>query len=489
MKINLKSAIDFVIDQNQLPKFFPSKVLNEAESFKVEIDKLDRKNLFELPFVTIDGIDAKDFDDAVYCDQQKDKFNLLVAIADVSLFVKQNSFLDKEAYIRGTSIYFPQHVIPMLPEKLSNNLCSLKPSEIRPVLVVDIKLNAQGDIKKYSFYQAIIESKVRLCYENFNEEFEYKKNLGNQIKDSLKNLKNLTELRLKKKVERKALNFSTKAHKFELSKDGYVKKIGFGASMKSQKVIEECMLLANECAANFLNLKMKMCPYRIHEEPEETKIDNLMRLVLKKNFSDKDSKIDQLHLINSKVKEDDMFTNSLILQAMQRAEYSTHNIGHFGLQLSSYCHFTSPIRRYPDLIVHRLIKIILNKEKVSNFTEKDLEEICVNSSQLEQRAENASRRINQILIISFLEKYFGERLKGFVVGVTEFGLFVNLEKFQISGLLHVSELKKDRYFLSNNGNFLYGEKTGTKYVMNQQLNVVIVGTSPLEGKINLKLDN
>ena len=184
-----------------------------------------------------------------------------------------------------------------------------------------------------------------------------------------------------------------------------------------------------------------------------------------------------------------MLTNSLILQAMQRAEYSTNNIGHFGLQLSSYCHFTSPIRRYPDLIAHRLIKIILNKEKVFNFSEEDLEEICINSSQLEQRAENASRQINQILIISFLEKYFGEKLKGFVVGVTEFGLFVNLEKFQISGLLHVSDLKKDRYFLSNNGNFLYGEKTGTKYMMSQRLNVVIVGTSPLEGKINLKLDN
>ena len=489
MKINLKSAIDFVIDQNQLPKFFPSKVLNEAESLKIEIDKSNRKNLSELPFVTIDGIDAKDFDDAVYCKQQKDIFNLLVAIADVSLLVKQNSCLDKEAYIRGTSIYFPQYVIPMLPKKLSNNLCSLKPYEIRPVLVADIKLNAEGDIKKYSFYQAIIESKFRLCYEDFNEEFEYEKNLSSGIKDSLKNLKKLTELRLKKKIKRKALNFSTKIHKLELSKDGHVKKIGFGASMKSQKVIEECMLLANECAADFLNMKMKMCPYRIHEEPEDTKIDHLMKLVLKTSFSDKASKIDQLHLINSKVKEDDVFTNSLILQAMQRAEYSTNNIGHFGLQLSSYCHFTSPIRRYPDLMVHRLIKIILKIEKNSNFSEEDLEEMCISASQLEQRAENASRQINQILIISFLEKYFGERLKGFVVGVTEFGLFVNLEKFQISGLLHVSELKKDRYFLSNNGNFLYGEKTGTKYMMSQKLNVVIVGTSPLDGKINLKLDN
>ena len=489
MKINLKTAINFVIDQNQLPKFFSSKVLNEAQSVKIEIDKLDRKNLSELPFVTIDGIDAKDFDDAVYCKQQKDNFNLLVAIADVSLYVKQNSCLDKEAYIRGTSIYFPQYVIPMLPEELSNNLCSLKPCEIRPVLVADIKLNADGEIKKYSFYQAVIESKFRLCYEDFNEEFEYKKNLGSEIKNSLKNLKKLTTLRLKKKIARKALNFSTKAHKIDLSKDGYVKKISFGASLKSQKVIEECMLLANECAANFLNIKMKMCPYRIHEEPEETKIDHLMKLVLKRSFSNKASKIDQLHLINSKVKEDDMLTNSLILQAMQRAEYSTNNIGHFGLQLSSYCHFTSPIRRYPDLIAHRLIKIILNKEKVFNFSEEDLEEICINSSQLEQRAENASRQINQILIISFLEKYFGERLKGFVVGVTEFGLFVNLEKFQISGLLHVSDLKKDRYFLSNNGNFLYGEKTGTKYMMSQRLNVVIVGTSPLEGKLNLKLDN
>ena len=163
MKINLKTAIDFVIDQNQLPKFFSSKVLNEAESLKIEINKLDRKNLSELPFVTIDGIDAKDFDDAVYCKQQKDNFNLLVAIADVSLYVKQNSCLDKEAYIRGTSIYFPQYVIPMLPEELSNNLCSLKPYEIRPVLVADIKLNADGEIKKYSFYEAIIQSKIRLC--------------------------------------------------------------------------------------------------------------------------------------------------------------------------------------------------------------------------------------------------------------------------------------------------------------------------------------
>ena len=159
------------------------------------------------------------------------------------------------------------------------------------------------------------------------------------------------------------------------------------------------MLLANECAANFLNIKMKMCPYRIHEEPDETKIDHLMKLVLKRSFSNKASKIDQLHLINSKVKDDDMLTNSLILQAMQRAEYSTNNIGHFGLQLSSYCHFTSPIRRYPDLIAHRLIKIILNKEKVFNFSEEDLEEICINSSQLEQRAENASRQILSLIHI------------------------------------------------------------------------------------------
>ncbi len=487
-----KEAIQDAISMHELPSKWRSDILKEAEQVASKKKTAQyRKDLRKLPFATIDGEDAKDFDDAIYCTKDNNGYKLFVAIADVSFYVKPNSKLDIEAKKRGTSIYFPAKVIPMLPENLSNGICSLQPNEDRCSIICEMSIDLDGKRKKYKFYSALINSKARLTYNQVEKHLK-KLSIIKQIavKDSIKNLQNLTNLRLNLRNKRKALKINPKEAIIELNRSKKVINLEIKKSLFAHKLVEESMLLANESAAEFMHDRIDLGVYRIHEDPDPSKLE-----VLRKHFNIPTKivkKMSPLEIIDSCLriarKKNDDLSQVLILQTLARAEYSTNNLGHFGLQLKQYSHFTSPIRRYPDLLVHRLISSSLRHKKPET-RQNELQEECEKSSLLERRAEKASRQVEQVLICSYLKTKVGSTMNGVITGVTDFGLFVNLESCFISGLLHVSDLPNDRYQFLQDQNALKGTRRGTVYKLGQEIKVKIASIFPLERKINLMISN
>jgi ribonuclease R len=485
----LVNAIDQVVKENNLPHEWSKEIVAELKELEHKKEPKNRVDLRSHPFVTIDGKDAKDFDDAVFCKEELNGFMLQVAIADVADIVKQGTELDFEALKRGTSIYFPKKVIPMLPEEISNNLCSLVPREDRNVLVCKIIFNKEGVINSYEFDEAIINSNKRFTY----NEVEYlsqdnQVNISSNILDSINALKNLTKKLLKERLKRNALEIDSAEPVLKFDNKDNINEILVPKRLFAHQMIEEAMISANICAAKFIKKHLGFGIYRIHEEPENLKIENLKKFFSLKGLSSK-SFSDALELINgfishiTKNKENKML-NILILQSLKRAQYSTKEVGHFGLQLKEYSHFTSPIRRYPDLISHRLIKNILNKEVQSQSIE-NFEETLDELSSLEKRAENSSRQVTQQLICHHLTKFIGDEFSSLVVGVTEFGLFCEIEKHYISGLVHVSDLSRDRYIFDKEANILKGKKTGKTFRIGQKITVQLVNVIPEERKIVL----
>ena len=487
-----KEAIQDVISMHELPSKWNSDVLNEAKTAanKKKIARY-RKDLRKLNFATIDGEDAKDFDDAVYCVKNSNSFTLYVAIADVSFYVTPGSKIDIEAKKRGTSIYFPETVIPMLPENLSNGICSLRPNEDRCSMICEMSIGLDGKRKKYKFYSGLINSKARLTYnqveKNLNKSFNIKQ-AG--VRASIEHLKDLANLRLKLRHQRKALEIKPIEATLELDKNKEVKNLHIKKPLFAHKLVEESMLLANESAAEFMQERLNLGVYRIHEDPDPSKLE-----ALKKHFqiSPKQvKKLSSLEVVNLCLdqanKKNDTTGQILVLQTLARAEYSTNNLGHFGLQLEQYSHFTSPIRRYPDLLVHRLINSSLAQKKIQT-RQNELQDECENSSMLERRAEKASRQVEQVLICTYLKTKIGSTMDGVVTGVTDFGLFINLEPYFISGLLHVSDLPDDRYHFLPDRNALKGKRRGGIYKLGQTIKVKIAAIFPLERKINLVISN
>ena len=486
-----KEAIQDAISMHELPSGWRSDLLSEAELVaKKKKTAKYRKDLRKLPFATIDGEDAKDFDDAVYCMKNSNGYKLYVAIADVSFYVQPGSRLDKEAKKRGTSIYFPETVIPMLPENLSNGICSLRPNEDRCSMICEMSIDLNGARKKYKFYSGLINSKARLTYNQVEKHLKKSCIKQSIVHESIKHLFDLTKLRLKLRNERKALEINPKEAILELSKNKEVRNIIIKKSLFAHKLVEESMLLANESAAEFMHDRLDLGVYRIHEDPDLSKLE-----ILKKHFkipTQIAKKSSPLEIINrclheAHEKKDDT-GQILVLQTLARAEYSTNNLGHFGLQLKQYSHFTSPIRRYPDLLVHRLINASLAHKKLG-MRQNELQDECENSSMLERRAEKASRQVEQVLICSYLKTKIGSSMDGVVTGVTDFGLFVNLEPYFISGLLHVSDLPDDRYQFLQDRNALKGKRRGGIYKLGQKIKVKIAAIFPLERKINLIISN
>ena len=487
-----KEAIQDAISMHELPSKWSSDVLNEAKTVanKKKIARY-RKDLRKLNFATIDGEDAKDFDDAVYCVKNSNSFTLYVAIADVSFYVTPGSKIDIEAKKRGTSIYFPETVIPMLPENLSNGICSLRPNEDRCSMICEMSIGLDGKRNKYKFYSGLINSKARLTYNQVEKHLNKSSSIKQAgVRDSIKHLKDLTNLRLKLRNQRKALEINPMETTLELNESKEVKNIVLKKSLFAHKLVEESMLLANESAAEFMQDRLNLGVYRIHEDPDPSKLETL-----KKHFkiSPKQvKKLSPLEVVNLCLdqanKKNDTTGQILILQSLARAEYSTNNLGHFGLQLTQYSHFTSPIRRYPDLLVHRLINSSLAKRKIQT-RQNELQDECENSSMLERRAEKASRQVEQVLICAYLKSKIGSTIDGVVTGVTDFGLFVNLEPYFISGLLHVSDLPDDRYHFLPDRNALKGKRRGEIYKLGQKIKVKIAAIFPLERKINLVISN
>ena len=486
---NLKSTISQVIEENLISTEWSDAVNTEVKNLNLNTNDHPRKDLTKVPFITIDGADAKDFDDAVFCNLNDSGFLLNVAIADVAELVNEDSYLDKEAKKRGTSIYFPSKVIPMLPEKISNNLCSLVPDEIRNVLVSEINFSLDGSIKSYKFFQAKIMSHKRMTYAEVEEYIKNNNsNVSKKIKTSLDALNLLTKNLLVKRSQRKALEIEGNEPILSIDEDGKVSSIDLPRRLYAHQMIEESMLAANVCAANFMHKHYKFGVYRVHEKPEELKLESLKSFFSLKGFSSQ-NKDTPLTLINkclqfSSKNKLNKVLQTVVLQSLKRAEYSTKEIGHFGLQLDRYSHFTSPIRRYPDLMAHRLIKNIINKGNLDINKDK-IEEICGEMSELERNAEKSSRQVVQQMICHHLKKYIGHEFSSTVTGITDFGLFAEIDNFYVSGLIHVADLPGDRYFYDKDANLLKGKRTGRVYRLGQDIKIKIMNVLPSERKITL----
>ena len=486
---NLKSTISQVIEENLISTEWSDAVNTEVKNLNLNTNDYPRKDLTKVPFVTIDGADAKDFDDAVFCNLNDSGFLLNVAIADVAELVNEDSYLDQEAKKRGTSIYFPSKVIPMLPEKISNNLCSLVPDEIRNVLVSEINFSLDGSIKSYKFFQAKIMSHKRMTYSEVEEYIKNKNsNVSKKIKTSLDALNLLTKNLLVRRSQRKALEIEGNEPILSIDENGKVSSIDLPRRLYAHQMIEESMLAANVCAANFMHKHYKFGVYRVHEKPEELKLESLKSFFSLKGFSSQ-NKDTPLTLINkclqfSSKNKLNKVLQTVVLQSLKRAEYSIKEIGHFGLQLDRYSHFTSPIRRYPDLMAHRLIKNIINKGNLDINKDK-IEEICGEMSELERNAEKSSRQVVQQMICHHLKKYIGHEFSSTVTGITDFGLFAEIDNFYVSGLIHVADLPGDRYFYDKDANLLKGKRTGRVYRLGQDIKIKIMNVLPSERKITL----
>ena len=486
---NLKSTISQVIEENLISTEWSDAVNTEVKNLNLNTNDHPRKDLTKVPFITIDGADAKDFDDAVFCNLNDSGFLLNVAIADVAELVNEDSYLDQEAKKRGTSIYFPSKVIPMLPEKISNNLCSLVPDEIRNVLVSEINFSLDGSIKSYKFFQAKIVSHKRMTYAEVEEYVKNNNsNVSKKIKTSLDALNLLTKNLLVKRSQRKALEIEGNEPILSIDENGKVSSIDLPRRLYAHQMIEESMLAANVCAANFMHKHYKFGVYRVHEKPEELKLESLKSFFSLKGFSSQ-NKDTPLTLINkclqfSSKNKLNKVLQTVVLQSLKRAEYSTKEIGHFGLQLDRYSHFTSPIRRYPDLMAHRLIKNIINKGNLDINKDK-IEEICGEMSELERNAEKSSRQVVQQMICHHLKKYIGHEFSSTVTGITDFGLFAEIDNFYVSGLIHVADLPGDRYFYDKDANLLKGKRTGRVYRLGQDIKIKIMNVLPSERKITL----
>ena len=481
---NLESTINQVIEEFDIPFEWCKSINDEIKNLHVPNDN-NRKDCSDIPFVTIDGFDAKDFDDAVFCEKKPNNFRLMVAIADVASVVKINSEIDREAFKRGTSIYFPNKVIPMLHENISNDLCSLVPDKKRNVLICEIIFDSNTEISSYDFFESTIKSFRRFTYDEINRNIEID---NTDVNKSIESLKILTSKLLKKRIKRKALEIESSEPIINIDEFGKLIEIKKQKRLFAHQMIEESMIAANICAANFMNKHYGFGVYRIHEEPDFIKLESLAKFFSLKGLL-ANSMNDPITSINSFVRhsnksEDMKIFNTLILQSLKRAKYSSKEIGHFGLQLEKYSHFTSPIRRYPDLIVHRMIKDILNKSKkirLDETFEENLEEL----SSLERRSEISSRQVVQQMICHELKNFVGERFSTFVVNIAEFGLFCEIENYFISGLIHVSDLGKDRYIYDGQANILKGRRTGKTFRIGQKINVQLISVVPEERKITL----
>lgn len=527
--------IEIAVRKFGVPHVFSPAALKQANRLPNEVvdaDLADRVDLRDVPLVTIDGEDARDFDDAVYCEPVRigraKGYRLLVAIADVSHYVKPNDALDQDAIDRSTSVYFPRRVIPMLPEKLSNGLCSLNPAVDRCTLVCDMVVSQDGEVKAYQFYPAVMHSAARLTY---NEVAEI---LGNTsgpeaqrrpgIVPHLLNLNEVFRALLKARQERGAIDFETTETYIVCNAVGKIEKIIPRTRNDAHRLIEECMLAANVCAADLLIRHKHPGTFRIHAVPTEEKLNQLrtfLKLVgLNLGGGTKPTARDYAEVMQ-KIKErpDAALLQTMLLRSMQQAVYSPDNVGHFGLAYEAYAHFTSPIRRYPDLLTHRAIKAILQGKKyepkgielgklnttMSNSArkqaakdkaagtqknEKDLtiwDALGVHCSANERRADEASRDVENWLKCYFMQDKLGEDFTGTVSGVTPFGIFVTLDQLYVEGLVHISGLGTDYFQYDEARHELRGERSGQVYKLTDKVNVKVARVDLESRKIDLVL--
>ncbi|KQU66217.1 MULTISPECIES: ribonuclease R [unclassified Rhizobacter] len=501
--------IEIAVRKYEVPHRFSPETLAQAAGLPDKIRAVDRKDridLTDVALVTIDGEDARDFDDAVYCEPVKlgrgktafDGWRLVVAIADVSHYVKPNEPIDEDAYERATSVYFPRRVIPMLPEKLSNGLCSLNPNEDRLAMVCDMLITAGGEIHAYQFFPAVICSHARFTYN------EVAAILGNtrgpeaarrsELVPHLLHLHEVYRALLKERAKRGAVDFETTETQIICDDNGRIEKIVPRTRTEAHKLIEEAMLAANVCSADFIAQHKHPSLYRVHEGPtpeKKTLLQNYLKaLGLGLSVSD-DPKPGEFQAIAAATKDrpDAMQIHTMLLRSMQQAIYTPINSGHFGLAYEAYTHFTSPIRRYPDLLVHRVIKALLHgkrynivtgaiepasKARRSAHTEDETWEVVgAHCSANERRADEASRDVEAWLKCRFMREHLGEEYGGTVTAVTSFGLFVTLDGLYVEGLIHITELGGEYFKFDEARQELRGERSGVRYTVGARVRVQV----------------
>jgi ribonuclease R len=468
-----------------LPHEFSKKALAQARALPEVVREADysgRKNLTELQFVTIDGETAKDFDDAVYCTREGKAFRLWVAIADVSHYVRDGDPIDVEARERGTSVYFPRRVIPMLPEKLSNGLCSLNPDVDRLAMVCEMQVSSSGQISAYEFYPAVFRSHARLTYT------EVWSRLSSSKEDrNLENLYAVFKVLAEQRARRGAIDFETVETRMIFDAKGKIEKIVAEARNDAHRLIEECMLAANVCAGNFLAEAGHPALYRVHDVPAEEKVTALRQFLAELGLDLPGGEIprprDYAQLLERIRKRPDFaLLQTILLRSLKQAVYSPANAGHFGLAFEAYLHFTSPIRRYPDLLVHRAIKAVLSNRTYANVDWQALGRHC---SETERRADEASRDVENWLKCYYMRDHVGRVFAGTITGVAPFGLFVTLDDYFVDGLVHISELGRDYFQYDAPRHVLLGERTGKRFRLADRMKVKLVRVDLDTRKIDL----
>ena len=477
--------IEIALRKFDLPYEFSKRALAAARAMPETVQEADlqgRRDLRDLGLVTIDGETARDFDDAVFCRREDRGYRLWVAIADVSHYVRHGDALDLDARERGTSVYFPRRVIPMLPEKLSNGLCSLNPDVDRLAMACEMRIDASGRVEDYRFYPAVMRSQARLTYTEV-----WQKLSAGKAPQNLRDLYELFKLLLAERNRRGAIDFETVETRMLFDARGKIEKIVPEPRNDAHRVIEECMLAANVCAGDFIAQRAHPALYRVHDVPAAERVsalrDFLAELGLQLPGGEVPRPKDYAELLERiRRRPDFLLLQTILLRSLKQAVYSPGNLGHFGLAFEAYVHFTSPIRRYPDLLVHRVIKALLQKKA---YMDVDWEALGRHCSETERRADDASRDVENWLKCYYMRSHVGRTFTGTITGVAPFGLFVTLDEYFVDGLVHISELGRDYFRHDAVRHLLLGERTGKRFRLADRMKVKLVRVDLESRKIDL----
>ncbi|HJR13751.1 MAG TPA: ribonuclease R [Rhodanobacteraceae bacterium] len=494
--------VEMAIESHGLPHEWPVEVTREAEDVEPRVTRAEcegRVDLRKLPLVTIDGADSRDFDDAVYAEPVRGGgFRLIVAIADVSHYVQSENVLDDEAFKRGTSVYFPGFVVPMLPEALSNGICSLNPDVDRLCMACDMRVDSDGEVARAKFYPAVMRSHARLTYDMVWQAIgvrdeETRHGMG-KLLSHIDHLHALYKAFDGARKRRGTIEFETSEVDYRLDDKGEVVSLGAHERNDAHKLIEECMIAANVEAAKFLSKKKIPAPFRVHAPPPADKYEDLLAFL-------REYKLRLPPLAEVKPRDfaallkrvadrvDAELFRTVLLRAQSLASYQPANHGHFGLALDAYTHFTSPIRRYPDLLVHRAIRYALagGKPAAYLYTESKMATLAAHCSRTERRAEEAERDVDERYKCAWMEQHVGSEFGGIVTGVTSFGLFVELSESKVSGLVHITQLRNDYYQFDARRHELRGERTGTIFRLGDAVRVQVLRASMEDRKIDFRM--
>ena len=492
--------IEIAIHSHGIPHEFSDEVISQAENFGDGVkakDKQGRVDLRDLYLVTIDGEDARDYDDAVHCEPRDNGWKLIVAIADVAHYVDVGSSLDVEAYERATSVYFPGRVVPMLPEALSNGLCSINPDVDRLCMVCEMFINKQGEIESYDFKEAVMKSHARLTYTQVAQALE-DDGMGEISADVYPHIVNLNEMYQSldsARRQRGTIEFDTTETVINFTDDKRIESIRPSVRNDAHKIIEECMISANVCAAKYIAKSKRPCLYRVHEDPTDEKIEDLRGFLsdldLKLGAPSRKIMSSDYAALSDEIKERDDYhmIQTLMLRSMKQAIYIAENSGHFGLALTHYAHFTSPIRRYPDLLVHRALKHIVRKGKMVDYmyTQERMANMGEHCSTNERRANEATRDAEFALKCEYMLDKIGQDFDAHVTGVVGFGLFVELDEHFVEGLIHITNLPKDYYVFDPKTHLLVGENRGIQFGLNDKIRIRVARVDMDERKIDFEL--